>query len=187
MPNSFTISYPRITSKIITDVGIYDTFSDDTRSVAWNPQYKALWDTGATKTCVSKKLARELNLQKIGLEFVHSASGLSEIPSPIFHVGITLPNRIFIKELKVILTDLPDGFDVLIGMDIINRGDMAISNNGGKTHFTFRTPSSQKIDFVSSKKMKISRNAACPCKSGKKYKQCCAKDDRLGNSKSEKR
>ena len=174
MSHSFTIRYPRITSKIITEVGIYESFPEESTSVPWKPQYRALWDTGATKTCVSKKLARALKLKTVGYEFVHSASGLGQEPSPIYHVGVTLPNRVAIKELKVILTDLPDDFDVLIGMDIIGRGDMAISNNGGKTVFTFQTPSSGPIDFVSKeRKGKLRRNSLCPCGSGRKYKACC--------------
>jgi len=37
---------------------------------------------------------------------------------------------------------------LLIGMDIINLGDFAITNAIGKTTFSFRIPSVQEIDFV---------------------------------------
>jgi hypothetical protein len=36
---------------------------------------------------------------------------------------------------------------MLIGMDVINYGDFAISNYNGKTTFSFRMPSLMKIDF----------------------------------------
>ena len=40
------------------------------------------------------------------------------------------------------------GTDVLIGMDVINNGDFAVSNHGGVTKFSFRLPSQGHIDFV---------------------------------------
>ena len=189
MPHSFTISYPKITGKIISDVGVYNQIPDGAKVVPWDPKYKALWDTGATKTCVSKKLARQLQLKPVGYAFIHSASGYGDEPSPAFHVGITLPNKVFISELKVLLTDLPDDFDVLIGMDIINKGDFAISNRNGKTVFTFRTPSVAEIDFVSAKKAneKIGRNSKCPCGSGKKHKFCCERKEKVAETRSEKK
>ncbi len=39
---------------------------------------------------------------------------------------------------------------IIIGMDIINQGDMTISNFQGKTSLTFRTPSKGNIDFDAS-------------------------------------
>ena len=49
---------------------------------------------------------------------------------------------------NVAQTDLT-GIDVLIGMDIINRGDFAVSNRNGKTMFSFRIPSMSDFDFQS--------------------------------------
>ena len=40
------------------------------------------------------------------------------------------------------------GIGVLIGMDIITSGDFSVSNYNGKTVFTFRTPSQERIDYV---------------------------------------
>ena len=40
------------------------------------------------------------------------------------------------------------GIDVLIGMDIINRGDFAVSNRNGATSFSFRIPSVEDFDFA---------------------------------------
>jgi preprotein translocase subunit SecA len=72
---------------------------------------------------------------------------------------------------------------MLIGMDIITKGDFSISHFEGKTCFSFRVPSVQEMDFVEEHRktnstpihsLKVSRNSPCPCGSGKKYKQCCA-------------
>ena len=71
-------------------------------------------------------------------------------------------------------------------MDIISMGDFAISNKDGKTVFSFRVPSLERIDFTGknikllnnkslSLPSKIGRNDPCLCGSGKKYKNCCGK------------
>jgi hypothetical protein len=43
---------------------------------------------------------------------------------------------------------LPKGIDVVIGMDIVTRGDFAVTNRDGRTTFSFRIPSQSHIDFV---------------------------------------
>jgi len=40
-----------------------------------------------------------------------------------------------------------DEYDVVIGMDVICNGDLAITNKYGKTTFSFRIPSEAEIDF----------------------------------------
>ncbi|MBM3404783.1 MAG: hypothetical protein FJY10_07835 [Bacteroidetes bacterium] len=73
-----------------------------------------------------------------------------------------------------------DDLECLLGMDIINMGDLAITNYQGKTVYSFRIPSVQAIDFVEETKKlkekqfsKTGRNQPCPCGSGKIFKRCC--------------
>ena len=40
------------------------------------------------------------------------------------------------------------GAEILIGMDIINQGDFAVTNLNGITKFSFRVPSTAHLDFV---------------------------------------
>lgn len=81
-----------------------------------------------------------------------------------------------------------NGFDVLIGMDIITLGDCSITNVNGKTVFSFRIPSTETVDYVQQEKQKVKaahtpyvapkipeRNDPCPCGSGKKFKNCHGK------------
>ena len=98
-----------------------------------------------------------------------------------------LPNNVGIAYVEVTEGDLM-GEDVLIGMDIITRGDFAITNVGGKTTFSFRIPSVETIDYCKQgnqpsvpqkpivKTKQPGRNDPCPCGSGKKYKNCHGKD-----------
>lgn len=37
--------------------------------------------------------------------------------------------------------------DIIIGMDTITRGDLAITNKNGETWFSFRIPSQEHIEF----------------------------------------
>ena len=68
---------------------------------------------------------------------------------------------------------LMGGIDALIGMDILGMGDFAVTHYGGKTTFSFCSPSRREIDFVTELKrmgmfsQKPAKNAFCPCGSGK--------------------
>ena len=71
--------------------------------------------------------------------------------SPTYLINITLLNSLQVREIVVTQGGLPNSnADVLIGMDIINLGDFAVTNNGGATAFSFRFPSMEKIDFTTS-------------------------------------
>ena len=59
-----------------------------------------------------------------------------------------LLNGIHVYNLKVTEGKLPDGVDMLIGMDIINLGDFAITHKNGGTVFSFQIPSTRHYDFV---------------------------------------
>ena len=72
--------------------------------------------------------------------------------SPTYLINITLLNSLQVREIVVTQGGLPNSnADVLIGMDIINLGDFAVTNNGGATAFSFRFPSIEKIDFTTSR------------------------------------
>ncbi len=96
----------------------------------------------------------------------------------VYAINLFLPNQVGFQFIKV-TEGVLNGTDLLIGMDIISRGDFAISNFAGKTTFSFRVPSTKRIDFVEESKpkpiintKKIGRNDSCYCGSGKKFKQC---------------
>ena len=140
-------------------------------------QCQAIWDTGATGTCITKKVVEALGLQPIGFCRISTAGGV--VDAPRYKLDIKLPNNVVIT--GIIATECTlDGADVLIGMDLITMGDFAISNYEGKTVFSFRFPSVAVTDYVKlinaqrpqTAKQKIGPNDPCPCGSGKKYKKC---------------
>ena len=107
----------------------------------------ALWDTGATGTCISKEAVAALNLVPLGKQQIRTPSGLSIVNT--YQIDILLPNQLTVTDIVVRDSEIGNqGLGALIGMDIINLGDFAVSSHNGKTVFTFRTPSVKKTDYV---------------------------------------
>jgi hypothetical protein len=153
--------------------------------VADHPEYKnfqAVWDTGATGSVITKRVVKECGLKPIGMTQVTGVNGTSK--SEVFLVNIGLPNKVAVMDVKVTVGKLPTQ-DVLIGMDIITQGDLAVTNANGITVFSFRIPSVACIDYVKAMNARdpkkkssvgVGRNDPCPCGSGQKYKKCCGRD-----------
>lgn len=171
-------AYPGRVNVIVTDVQICPAFDHTVQQPDGNylKTYKAIWDTGATNSVITSRVANECGLKPIGATKVNTANG--EAVSNVYLAAIFLPSRVRFPQVRVTEGSIGGGMDVLIGMDIISMGDFAVTNKDGKTNFSFRTPSVECIDFVkitnqtSGVSAKIGRNEPCPCGSGKKYKHC---------------
>jgi WD40 repeat protein len=73
-----------------------------------------------------------------------------EMLSDVYLVNIELPNKYMISGVRVTEGKISGDFEVLIGMDIIQLGDFAVTNYNGRTVFSFRIPSMAHIDFLNS-------------------------------------
>lgn len=111
-----------------------------------NRPYSCLWDTGATFSMITGRVVEELKLQTDGYVTLQHAGGQEE-GVPIYHVDLLLYNAAQITDLRVGRVYVRD-IDVIIGMDVINRGDFAVSNRNGATSFSFRIPSVEDFDFA---------------------------------------
>lgn len=109
-------------------------------------EFEAIWDTGASGTVITERVVKECGLKPHGVADVHTAKG--KMQSNTYLVDVWLPNRVRIGNVTATLAEMTDNKDVLIGMNIINAGDFAVTNYMGKTTFTFRIPSVEHIDFV---------------------------------------
>jgi hypothetical protein len=142
-------------------------------------RYNAIWDTGATNSVLSHNLVSALGLISTGQVVVNTAGGTIIVNKYI--VDLHLPNTVIVED--VVVTEAPNGIggaDMLIGMDIISRGDFAVTNFNNKTVFSFRIPSQETVNFNLMKDKPYTageypRNRPCHCGSGKKYKACCGK------------
>ena len=187
--HAFTVPYEKISPELLTKVSFSSSFKN---ANAIEVTGIGIWDTGATTSAISSNIAKKCNLIPISKAEVHTAGGL--VSQNVYLVDILVPNGVVINSVKV--TEIPEihGADALIGMDVIQLGDFAISNTDGKTTFTFRIPSCKKYDFVEdidnynrqiAKKNhqlhlyeeKKNGKKKCPCGSGRPYRYCCGKKE----------
>lgn len=99
-------------------------------------EVNALWDTGASNTCISNKVATELNLIVYGNLAMNTANG--ETFANVYTVDLLIENKLPLKNNVVFSANLNNqDIDMLIGMDIIQLGNMQLINENNKTHFIF--------------------------------------------------
>lgn len=109
-------------------------------------KFVGVWDTGATGSVIAKKIVEALSLKPTGQKQVWTAKG-PDIANT-YLVNIILPSDVHVQHVEVTEGQLSPDCDMLIGMDIINLGDFSITNQGGNTVMSFRTPSCHEVDFV---------------------------------------
>lgn len=185
---AFTLTATGLLREIITDCVIFplsapSSAQSNVIQSKDGHQFKAIWDTGATNSVITENVVNTLKLTSTGFADVDHAGGHERTST--YKVSIGLPNHVAFPFVTVSLGKIK-GADVLIGMDIISKGDLAITNVGGKTIVSFRVPPVKKIDFVDNSELnkldpykapKVPRpNDPCPCGSGKKYKKCCGRN-----------
>ena len=88
-------------------------------------------------------------------------AGIDDKPdeTEVYLVNIKLPNNVTVTGVQVSRGGFSGG-DVLVGMDIINSGDFAITHTNNETKFTFQIPSQADIDFVKAQPLPPPRNRA---------------------------
>jgi hypothetical protein len=190
IPASFTAKAAGILRDITIAIGVAPT---PAVPIASNLQHfhstTALWDTGATNSCITADLAASIGAVPIGKTIVHGAHGPGQMN--VYMIDFMLPNQVRITDIRATeVVSTAGGFGVIVGMDIITLGDFCITNVDGKTVVTYRIPSLKVIDFgdassainypdnaviLPSVASGQGRNAKCSCGSGKKAKQCCGK------------
>ena len=141
-----TVSYPKIARCIKTLVKIINPYSNESVEV------EGIWDTGATGSAITKSVAKNLKLIPIGKMIVcgiHGAKEVNSYPIKIEPLGkADVDIAVMATECDELSADSSVG--VLIGMDIISKGDFAVSNFNNSTIMSFRIPSLQTIDFGTS-------------------------------------
>ncbi len=136
---AFTTVNNGIANKLLNDVRIV---YGDLETTA-----KAQWDTGATGSCISYDVVKSLKLVPTGKKNIQTPSGVRQVNT--YLVNTILPNNVTINDVEVCDSEIGNqGIGMLVGMDIINLGDFALSNNNGQTVFSFRIPSMKKTDYV---------------------------------------
>ena len=154
--HAFTTRFDRQMRVLLTKVGVCLPITPEearTQQIKLN-DYIAIWDTGATHSAITKKVADDLDLKPTGIAEVRYGSGKSSTNT--YLVNLSLPNKVMVGQVRVTEVQLvPDPNisedtqpQLLIGMDIIGMGDFAVTNANGKTTLSFRVPSIKEIDFI---------------------------------------
>jgi len=149
---AFTALFDKITDELTSPVKIYSDFITGRQSNAPPIEITALWDTGATGTCIKPYLKDKLNLRLLTTQTLLAGVG-GEVQTCITLINIQLMHGVEIKDCPVYIADFPGDEDILIGMDIINMGDFVVCNTDGKTSFSFTIPPlPERTDFVNTVK-----------------------------------
>ena len=140
-PLVLNVEYNHVCYNIITDIYILNGEKEK--------KYRAFWDTGSNKSIISPRVVSDLSLAPIVDKDVYLKTSNKLSSHKSYEVDIQC-KRIFTIATHVLCTDMiePDKYDVLIGMDIISMGDFCISNYNGKTLFSFRFPSINRVDLA---------------------------------------
>jgi hypothetical protein len=141
--HALTMPHNEIVNSIKTPVEIVNPFKGEKTTT------RGLWDTGATHSAITESLAKKLELVEIQRINVSGVHGIKEVP--VYYVKILLNKgdvslSVRVSECTELSADGSVG--ALIGMDVITKGDFAITNFQEKTIMSFRIPSKQAIDFV---------------------------------------
>ena len=139
---------------------------------------KALWDTGASHTSITKRVVQHLGLVATGsIKTIHVGGKDDAL---VYRADLRLPGG-NVREHSATVTSLhvsdmrdrdPGDFDLIIGMNIIMQGDFALTGGMGSWRkMTFRSPSAESPAPAIAQIMP-GRNDRCPCGSDRKYKKC---------------
>ena len=112
-------------------------------------EYNAVWDTGASRSLIDKKIVKDLDLKPIGTATAQHYKDKKS--TNVYKVDIIIPNtrekrEAVIEDLKVAEEENFSG-DVIIGMDLIQSFDIAITHTEEIINFSIRKPLNQTIDF----------------------------------------
>lgn len=176
---SFTTIFNGLANCLINKVEIGPAFNPEEQEPPPKlTTYNAIWDTGATNTIITERVANDCGITPTGVTRLETVSGTDS--GYTYFISILLPNKLGIPNIKVAEGNLKNPIDLLIGMDIINKGDFAVNNIGNRTSFSFRMPSLERVDYTKSSQNapvspKDRKNQPCPCGSGKLYRDCHGK------------
>jgi hypothetical protein len=138
---AFTVNHEGLTNEISTPVQLEPIYTADKNLLNTQTEIEALWDTGATMTCIKPSLRDRLKLRQSELIEPITMSDIGgDVEADGTLVSIWLAPNFVIELCPVYIADFSGDEELLIGMDIITMGDFAICNTGNKTSVSFAVP-----------------------------------------------
>ena len=96
--HAFTQEYPAKRNRLLTEIELTNPLNNSVVKGI------ALWDTGATSSCISDSVAGKLDLKPTGMMNIRTPSGSKEVRT--FLVNIKLPNYLSVVDVPVCETDI---------------------------------------------------------------------------------
>lgn len=115
------IDYKERASWLPIDVKITNPQTHDTKT------FTAAFDTGASNCVVSNRVFDVLKLRQRDQAYLDGVSG--SVIVILSTIDLELQNNLIFNNLTVSVSALPVGVDMLLGMDIITRGNFHVDTN----------------------------------------------------------
>ena len=124
-------AFPEWTGRIVTPVRISDLGGEHTF------EGKALWDTGAEVSVISECVAKACRLQD--LLTGDQVRDLTETKEVKTGVVLVFPGNVrkFVPLGVAVMGDLNRDVDIILGMDLIGRGDFSLIRKEGMLYMRF--------------------------------------------------
>ena len=130
--DGFTVVFDKIVNQITIPVIVEHN--------KYSSKLLALIDTGAMHSTIPSWISDSFGLQQIGIYSTRFAKGKDILPAVC--ANLIFSDKVYFENKDFIVIDNEDcTYNMIIGMDILSQGDIAISNYNGHTTFTFRKPS----------------------------------------------
>lgn len=131
--HAFTIKHDGRVNRIVTELVVFPIFDVTNMPVELPEGYltSALWDTGATTSLITPQVAAQLKLFPVGVTNLSYVGGTGLCNTYMVNLG--LPNKVVVGGVLVAEGIIGDGVGAIIGMDVINQSDFAITNVNGKS------------------------------------------------------
>ncbi|MDR0909172.1 MAG: retroviral-like aspartic protease family protein [Spirochaetaceae bacterium] len=134
---TLTVPFSGLPQKIIVPITVRQAFAvcDFYMVKQVTLAARAFWDTGSNVTCITHTLAKQLQLIKASDGSLGSIDARSDVP--LFDVDLLLAEGFVVPSVPIAGITDQSKFDILIGMNVINRGNFHWDRNGSDSVLTF--------------------------------------------------
>lgn len=122
----------RVYTPCVVDANDYERTSDERTEVLCD---KAVWDTGASVTVISERMVERLGLIPVGKTKISGYNGRPVVTNE-YRVDLKFSDDVTVNFVNVAEAPLVM-MDMLIGMNVINKGDFHLDFRNGKQSFSF--------------------------------------------------
>ena len=120
-----------VSNQMLADVFVFKPGSPDNQGPA---VIKALFDTGATGSCITSRLVKDLKLTPVSKSPITTANGIRDCNNYKLKIGFPFPapNNSYRVETpsEIIVAEIDDNpiWQMIVGMDIIQQGVLVVDS-----------------------------------------------------------